>query len=67
MIDENSPRGRALLSVCEKNNWTLKTFMLSTNHVFSIVTPLPDGETHACTFTSAERDLIVAHLKVLGF
>lgn len=64
MIDENSPRGRALLSVCEKNNWTLKTFMLSTNHVFSIVTPLPDGETHTYRFTRQELIELHAHFLV---
>ncbi len=64
MIDENSPRGRALLSVFEENNRTLRTFMLSTNHTFSIATPLPDNETHVYRFTRQELIELHAHFLV---
>jgi len=64
MIDENSPRGRALLSVFELNGWTLKTFMASTNHTFSIMTMLANNETHTYKFTREELVELHAHFLV---
>lgn len=64
MIDLESPRGRALLSTFERNRWTGNMFIRSIDHTFSIVTPLPDGETHTYRFTREELVELHAHFLV---